>query len=361
MAKAKKKAEPAKTVTGRVLHDPVKDKLRPIFPLDLSKCRSIDELVRAMGDTAYTARQVGDAADVLEAMARDKDCFVVMTLAGALTVGKMGLVFCDLIESGIVNAIVSTGALMAHGLVEATGLSHFRYDPSKMDDNELFQAGYNRVYDSLEPETNLDHVEQVVDGILDEWDEDEIVCSWKLHRRIGEYLVKQTKGRGILRSAYEHNVPVFVPAFSDSELGIDFALHKYARTRDNRPLLRFDPFEDFEKFADTMMATKKMGIFTVGGGVPRNWSQQFGVYAELMARRGYKKLPLKRYNYGLRICPEPVHWGGLSGSTYTEAVSWGKFVPPEEGGQFAEVFEDATVALPLVVGAVLERIGYFKR
>jgi deoxyhypusine synthase len=349
-----------KTVTGRVLHDPVKDKLRPIFPLDLSKCRTIDELVRAMGDTAYTGRQIGDAADVLEAMARDKQCFVVMTLSGALTVGKMGLVFCDLIESGIVNAIVSTGALMAHGLVEATGLSHFRYDPSKMDDRELFAAGYNRVYDSLEPETNLDHVEDVVDGILEEWDADEVVCSWKLHRKIGEYLTKQGGGRGILKSAYEHDVPVFVPAFSDSELGIDFALHKMTRVKQKRPLLRFDPFEDFEKFADTMMAAKRMGIFTVGGGVPRNWSQQFGVYAELLARRGYKNVPLKRYNYGLRICPEPVHWGGLSGSTYTEAVSWGKFLPSEEGGKLAEVFDDATVALPLVVGAVLQRIGYFK-
>src|SRR5438552_3898631 len=224
-----------KTVTGRVLHDPVKDKLRPMFPLDLSKCRTVDELVRAMGDTAFTGRQIGDAADVFEQMARDKDCFVVMTLSGALTVGKMGLIFCDLIESGVVNAIVSTG-----------------------------------------------------------------------------------------------------------------------------PLLRFDPFLDFEKFADTMLATRRMGILTIGGGVPRNWSQQFGVYAELLARRGYKKLPLKRYNYGVRICPEPVHWGGLSGSTYTEAVSWGKFVPPEEGGKFAEVFDDATVALPLIVRAVLERIGYYK-
>lgn len=250
---------------------------------------------------------------------------------------------------------------MAHGLVEATGRSHFRYDPSKMDDKELFLAGYNRVYDSLEPETNLDHVEQVVSQILENWDAEEVVCSWKLHRCIGAYLAKNTKGRGILKSAYQHNVPVFVPAFSDSELGLDFALNQYARKRDNRPVLRFDPFEDFEAFANTMLATKKMGIFTIGGGVPRNWSQQFGVYAELMARRGYKDLPLKRYNYGVRICPEPVHWGGLSGSTYTEAVSWGKFVPPEEGGQFAEVLEDATVALPLVVGAVLQRVGYLKK
>ena len=353
-------AKSKKTVTGRVLHDPVKDKLRPIFPLDLSKCRTIDALVRAMGDTAFTGRQVGDAADVLEAMARDKDCFVVLTLSGALTVGKMGLIFCDLIESGVVNAIVSTGALMAHGLVEATGRSHFRYNKN-MDDKALFHAGYNRVYDSLEPEVNLDHVEEVMDHILDRWDANEVVSSHKLHRKIGEFLVQNSKGRGILKSAYQHNVPVFVPAFTDSELGIDFALHKFVRQKQKRPLLRFDPFEDFEKFADIMLATTRMGIFTIGGGVPRNWSQQFGVYAELLARRGYKKMPLKRYNYGLRICPEPDFWGGLSGSTYTEAVSWGKFVPPEEGGRFAEVFDDATVALPLVVGAVLERIGYFKR
>jgi deoxyhypusine synthase len=346
-----------KGVTGRVLHDPIEDRLTPIFPLDLSRIKTIDELVRAMGQTAYTARQVGDAADVLEAMAKDKDCFVVMTLSGALTVGKMGLVFCDLVESGIVKAIVSTGALMAHGLVEATGRSHFRYDPS-VDDNELFLSGYNRVYDSLEPEVNLDAVEEVVDHVLARWDANETLCSWKLNLAMGEYLTRHAKGRGILKSCYEHKVPVFVPAFTDSELGIDLALFNRQRKKEGKQPLKFDPYLDFEHYAGTMLATTKMGIFTIGGGVPRNWAQQFGVYAELLARRGYEKIPLKRYNYGLRICPEPVNWGGLSGSTYTEAVSWGKFVPIAEGGRFAEVLDDATVALPLIVGAVLERIGY---
>ncbi len=349
-----------KGVTDRILHDPIADRLTPTYPLDLSKARTVDELVRAMGQTAFTARQVGDAADVLEAMARDTDCFVVLTLSGAMTVAKMGLVFCDLIDSGIVNAVVSTGALMAHGLVEAAGKQHFRYDP-KMGDKELFFAGYNRVYDSLEPELNLDYIEEIVEALLEKWDAEETVCSWKLNRCIGEYLIRHAHGRGILKSAVEKNVPVFVPAFTDSELGIDFALHNRQRRKEGRTPLRFDPFADFEHFAETMLATKRMGIFTVGGGVPRNWSQQFGVYAELLARRGYEEMPLKRYNYGLRICPEPVHWGGLSGSTYTEAVSWGKFVPKDEGGQFAEVFEDATVALPLIAGAVLERIGYFDR
>jgi deoxyhypusine synthase len=88
-----------KGVTGRILHDPIEDRLTPIFPLDLSRIHTVDELVRSMGQTAFTARQIGDAADVLEAMARDKDCLVVMTLSGAMTVGKMGLVFCDLVEA----------------------------------------------------------------------------------------------------------------------------------------------------------------------------------------------------------------------------------------------------------------------
>lgn len=346
--------------TGRILHDPIEDRLTPIYPLDLGKIHTIDEMVRAMSQTAYTARQIGDAADVLEAMARDKDCFIVMTLSGALTVGKMGLVFCDLVESGVVRAIVSTGALMAHGLVEATGRSHFRYDP-KMDDTELFVAGYNRVYDSLEPEVNLDHVEEVMQHVLQTWDANEVICSWKINKRIGEYLARNAKGRGILKSCYEKGVPVFVPAFTDSELGIDLALHQRVRKQKGQQPLHFDPYEDFEHYASTMLKTKRMGIFTIGGGVPRNWAQQFGVYAELLARRGYEKLPLKRYNYGVRICPEPVNWGGLSGSTYTEAVSWGKFVPPKEGGRFAEVLDDATVALPLIVGAVLQRLGYFKQ
>jgi len=348
-----------KGVTGRILHDPVEDRLQPIYPLDLSRVGTIDDLVRAMGQTAFTAREIGDAADVLEAMARDKDCFVVMTLSGAMTVAKMGLIFCDLVAAGVVRAIVSTGALMAHGLVEATGRSHFRYDPS-MDDRELFEAGYNRVYDSLEPELNLDHVEEVLQHILEGWDANETVCSWKLNKRIGEYLQRHAKGRGILKTCAEKGVPVFVPAFTDSELGIDFALHNRLRKKAGKPLLRFDPFEDFEHYASTMLPTRRMGLFTIGGGVPRNWAQQFGVYAELLARRGYEKLPLKRYSYGVRICPEPVNWGGLSGSTYREAVSWGKFVPAEEGGKFAEVLDDASVALPLIAGAVLERIGYLK-
>jgi len=339
----------------RKLHDPTEDKLSPVFALDLGKVKTTDDLVRGMADTAFTGRQLGEAADVLEAMARDKDCFVVMTLAGAMTVAKQGLIICDLIDQGIVNAIVSTGALMAHGLAEATGCKHYRYDP-RMNDVELYEAGYNRVYDTLEPEQNLDHVEAVMADILERWDPKVIMCSWKLNRTIGEHLTKHAPGRGILKSAYAKGVPIFVPAFTDSELGLDVALNNRMRIHEGMQPFAYDPFLDLNHFADTLLKQKRLGIFTIGGGVPRNWAQQFGPYCELRYRRLGEKIELKRYHYGVRICPEPVYWGGLSGSPYSEAISWGKFVPPAEGGRFGEVFVDATVGLPIIVAAVLERL-----
>ncbi|HEY6308020.1 MAG TPA: deoxyhypusine synthase family protein, partial [Candidatus Angelobacter sp.] len=289
----------------RKLHDPVQDQLSPVHPLDLSRAKSVSELVRGMADTAFTGRQLGEAVDVLESMARDKDCFVVMTLAGAMTVAKQGLIICDLIDKGLVNAIVSTGALMAHGLVEATGQKHYRYDP-RMTDVELYEAGYNRVYDTLEPETNLDHVELVMEAVLGKWDAQQTMCSWKLNRSIGEHLKRHAKGRGILKSAFEKDVPVFVPAFTDSELGLDVALTNRMRARQGQPQLDFNPFLDLNHFADTLLQQNRLGIFTIGGGVPRNWAQQFGPYCELRVRRAGEDVELKRYHYGVRVCPEPV-------------------------------------------------------
>ena len=308
-----------------------------------------------MSKTAFTGRQLGEAADVLETMFRDKDCFVVMTLAGAMTVAKQGLIIAELIDQGLIHAIVSTGALMAHGLVEATGRAHFRANP-EVSDEDLYKQGYNRVYDTLEPEQNLDDVEHVVFQVLEGLDANETVCSYKLNHAIGAFLEKNVGGRGILKSAFQKHVPVFVPAFTDSELGLDFALTNRVRVSERRQKLRYDPFEDLEHFASTLLRQKKIGLFTIGGGVPRNWAQQFGPFVELRNRRTGEDIPLKRYHYGVRICPEPVYWGGLSGSPYSEAISWGKFVPPGEGGRFGEVFVDATVGLPMLVASVLERL-----
>ena len=97
-------------------------------------------------------------------------------------------------------------------------------------------------------------------------------------------------------------------------------------------------------------------IFTIGGGVPRNWAQQVGPYVDIRNLRLGREDPKVSYHYGIRICPEPVHWGGLSGCTYSEGVSWGKMVPPSEGGSFAEVHSDATLVWPILVKALMERV-----
>ncbi|MGW8223710.1 MAG: deoxyhypusine synthase family protein, partial [Syntrophobacteria bacterium] len=101
---------------------------------------------------------------------------------------------------------------------------------------------------------------------------------------------------------------------------------------------------------------KRLGIFTIGGGVPRNWAQQVSPYLEILEERCGSSFPIKKFRYGVRICPEPAYWGGLSGCTYSEGVSWGKFVSPEDGGRFAEVLCDATVAWPFLIKAVKQRL-----
>jgi deoxyhypusine synthase len=191
---------------------------------------------------------------------------------------------------------------------------------------------------------------------LEGLDQEESWSSASLCRELGRHLAEQSDSPGILRSAYLKGVPVFIPAFTDSELGLDVAVYNRRRERAGRPRLGFDPFLDLEAYTDAVRRADPLGIFTIGGGVPRNWAQQVGPYLEISEKRLGIDEPVRRFRYGVRICPEPVHWGGLSGCTYSEGVSWGKFVPESEGGRFAEVLADATIAWPLVVRAVLERI-----
>jgi len=342
---------------SEALADGWSDQLLPLEPLDVTKAKSFDQMLRQLSRTSFGGRNVGEAADVLEAMVTDDKCFVVLTLSGAMTIAKMGLLITEMIDQGMVNAIVSTGALMCHGLVEQTGHTHFRYDPS-WDDTKLYEAGYARVYDTLELESNLDAADVIIRGVLEQIPVDQPFGSWELNRAIGQQLARQFPGRGILQAAAAKDVPVYVPAFTDSELGLDLYVYDFLRKKAGEAPVRFDVLRDLDDYLKRCMGSERMGIFTIGGGAPRNWAQQVGPLAELAHRRTGGQLGgLIRFQYGVRICPEPVHWGGLSGCTYSEGVSWGKFVPPEEGGRYAEVYSDATIAWPIIVRGVLERLG----
>ncbi len=336
------------------------DQLLPLEPLDLAKAGTFDAMLRAMTRTAFAGRNLGEAADILETMARDPDCFVVLTLSGAMTMAKMGLVITEMIDQGLVQAIVSTGALMCHGLVEQSGHTHFRHD-SRWSDEQLYEAGYARVYDTLELEQNLAAAEVIIRGVLESMPADQPFGSFELHQKLGARLSAQGAGRGILQSAAAKGVPVYVPAFTDSELGIDLYLYNLRQQLAGKPPLQLDLLRDLQDYFERVMQSKRLGIFTVGGGVPRNWAQQVAPMAEILHRNTDGQVGgLIRFQYGIRICPEPTHWGGLSGCTYSEGISWGKFVPLTEGGRYAEIYTDATVAWPILVRGVLERLGRYQ-
>lgn len=330
------------------------DGLEPLVPLDVGQLDSIDALVSAMANTAFGGRRLGEAADALEEMVRDEDCFRVVTISGAMTIAKQGLVLCEMIDRGWVQAVVATGALMTHGFVEGAGMLHFKHRQS-MRDEELYSRGYNRVYDTIELEKNLDDAEALLDKVLSGIEPGTTLSSHSLLARVGDMLEESDAGRAILRSAVRRDVPIYVPAFTDSELGLDFAIHNRRLVAEGKTPFAFDPFLDLEHFADRVRQHERLGIFTIGGGVPRNWAQQIAPYLEISSDRLGTDEPVRRYRYAVRICPEPEHWGGLSGCSYTEGVSWGKFVPESEGGRHVEVHADATIAWPIIVRAVIER------
>jgi deoxyhypusine synthase len=357
--------DPKKTRTVEELHSPSDFGLDPLSPLDPDAIEDFDDLLRAMSRTSFGGRRLGEALDVLEAMVADPDCTVVATFSGAMTVGKMGLIICKMIENRWIDVVISTGALMAHGFIESIGLKHYKYDAGRMNDEFLYSQGFNRVYDTLEPEINFMEAEKILHKVMQGIDPGETLCSTTLCSKIGKYLSENVEGPGILKSAYDKGVPVYIPAFTDSELALDVATHilramPEALKGDADPLslpFNFNPFLDLMSYTRKVVRAKKLGIFTIGGGVPRNWAQQVGPFIEIANQRlETMNLPARKFHYGLRICPEPVHWGGLSGCTYQEGISWGKFVPPQEGGRYAEVHADATIAWPILIKGLQDRL-----
>ncbi|MFP6739907.1 MAG: deoxyhypusine synthase family protein, partial [Planctomycetota bacterium] len=320
-------------------HDESTEGLSPLESLDLDGISGFPQLLEAMKDTAFSGRKLGEAYEVMLEMARDEDCDVILTISGAMTVAKQGTIICDMIDRGLVKAVVATGALIAHGLTESIGLTHYRMEQSHSD-GELYSRGFNRIYDTVELESNLNQVEQLVRSILESsTDGDKTWSSAEFCRAVGEALSQQGEGRGILRSAWEQDVPVFIPAFTDSEIGLDFSTwamknHLEQLKLDPETVTAetaleavppYNPFLDLQEYARLAGKAERLGIFTIGGGVPRNWAQQVAPYYEIANERLSTSWKQPRFQYGVRICPEPVHLGGLSGCTFSEGVSWGKF------------------------------------
>ncbi|MGF1481401.1 MAG: deoxyhypusine synthase family protein [Cyanophyceae cyanobacterium] len=320
----------------------------------LGRRTNIVPFIEGLSPYGGLATQVARGARSLLAMISDPDCTVILTLSGAMTIAKMGLVLCDVIDHKLVQGICSTGALMAHGLVESIGLKHYKYDPTQ-DDSDLAARKLNRVTDTLEPESNLEEIKAAIMAVLDGDHRTEAWSPRRFHQQMGKYLTERyPQQRGLLKSAYEQDVPVFVPAFHDSEIGNTLYVHNLLRKREGKAPLAFNQELDTEYLLNLFVRSSKLGIFTVGGGVPRNYVQNVPPLIDIINESAEVRLPEKKFTYGCRICPDPPYYGHLSGCTYSEGVSWRKM---HDSGYFSEIRADATLVLPFLIKYVLELTG----
>ncbi len=314
------------------------------------------DLMDSLAAMPGVGMQVRQGAEVLRQMMQKKGIIRFLTLSGAMTIAQMSLVICEMIDRGMVHSVTSTGALMAHGLVPGLGLKHYKYNP-KDNDEKLASLGLNRVTDVLEPETNFDHIDEIMSAVLETFSGRESISPSVLHTALGKFLETHHPDHpAILLSAFRKNVPVFVPAFTDSELGNDVYCTNKIRELTGKKRIVMDMEKDTAKLLDLMTSHASAGIWTFGGGVPRNWTQNVSplieIYNNRMKDGGQKlKFPMRKYGFGIRCCPDRPHFGHLSGCTYEEGMSWRKF---HFNMKQSQILADATQVEPFLVKYIMD-------
>ncbi len=307
------------------------------------KAVDVRPVVDAMGRMAFQARNLNRASRIYDAMLADKDCAVILCLAGSLISAGLRKVFVDMLENRMVDAIVSTGAnIVDQDFFEALGFRHYVGTPF-VDDRELQSLHIDRIYDTYIDEDDLrvcdDTIKQIADSL-----EHRPYSSREFIAEMGRWLVEQGKGAGsIVRTAYEKGVPIFVPAFSDCSAGFGLVMHQEQRPEGHVSL---DSARDFLELTRIKLATKHTGLLMIGGGVPKNFAQDIVVAAECLGH------DVEMHKYAVQLTVADERDGALSGSTLKEANSWGKV----DSAQEQMVFGEATVTLPLLAG-----YGYFQR
>lgn len=317
------------------------------------KASKIYNLIKLWSKVRGPAAQAADGFETLKKMITDPNCAVFGTFSGIMTVAKMGGLIAEMIDRSWLQGVAATGALICHGFVEGVGLKHFKYNPN-FNDIEMADQKLNRITDSVEPEENLDQVEEVLDHILNKMiDGKKPVSPVQINSLVGEYLAKNyPNGPSILRSAYLQKVPVFIPASVDSELGNDIYITNEKRIKAGRKPIIVDHEIDSRLLVKMISGAKKVGIFSVGGDVPRNNVQNTAPLIEVINQRLGTNLPERMFSYGCRIDPTLPYFGNLSGCTYSEGGSWRKMDLKQ--GRFSEVLADATMILPFYAAGLLE-------
>jgi deoxyhypusine synthase len=305
-------------------------------------------IIDAMREMSFTSRDTASAADILLRMLRDKKCTVFLTIAGSTSAGGCMQVYVDMVKNNMVDAIIATGATIVDmDFFEALGFKHYK-GISTADDKDLRKHYIDRIYDTYIDEEELQHCDLTIKKIADTL-EKRPYSSREFIREMGKWLVKNSKKKdSLVQVAYEHNVPIFCPAFSDSSAGFGLVAHQWENPKSH---VSIDSVKDFLELTQIKMAAGASGLFMIGGGVPKNFVQDTVICAEVLGK------DVDMHKYAVQITVADPRDGACSSSTLKEASSWGKVDTVFEQMVYAE----ATSVLPLIVSYAYHKKDWKKR
>ncbi|MDQ7772420.1 MAG: deoxyhypusine synthase [Elusimicrobiales bacterium] len=310
--------------------------------IDIKK-HNVVPLVDAMREMAFSARDLARAADIYQMMLEDKNSSVILCLAGSLFSAGLKKVVYDMVKNNMVDAIVSTGAIIVdQDFFEGLGFKHYKGTPYGIDDNDLRDLHIDRIYDTFIDEDELRICDDTTRKIADSL-EPRPYSSREFIEEMGRYLSKHGKNKeSVVLACYEKRVPIFVPAFSDCSAGFGMVEHQWKNPGRH---MSMDSAKDFLELTKIKIEAGETGIYMIGGGVPKNFTQDTVVAADILG----EEAPM--HKYAVQVTVADSRDGALSGSTLKEASSWGKVETTFEQMVYAE----ATIAMPIISG-----YGYHK-
>lgn len=320
---------------------------KPVEHIDIT---SFDArpIIDAMEKMSFTSRDLARATRIYNEMLADKECTVILTLAGSTSAGGCMKVYADMVKHGMVDAIVATGAsIVDMDFFEAMGFKHYQGSPN-VDDRELRDLYIDRIYDTYINEEELQSCDHALGEIANSL-EHKPYSSREFIREMGKWLANGNakKQDSLVQLAYEHDVPIFCPAFTDSSAGFGLVLHQ-AQNPDSHMTL--DSIRDFRELTEIKIESGASGLLMVGGGVPKNFVQDTVVCAEILGREA----PM--HKYAVQITVADTRDGACSSSTLKEACSWGKVDIALEQMVYAE----AGSVIPLLASDAYHR-GHWKQ
>ncbi len=320
---------------------------KPIEHIDI-KSFDAREIIEGMGKMSFTSRDTARAANIYNEMLKDKDCSIFLTLAGSTSAGGCMNLYTDLVKHNMVDAIVATGAsIIDMDFFEALGFKHYQGSQFQ-DDNELRKNYIDRIYDTYIDEEELQACDQVICDIANTL-EPRPYTSREFIKELGKYLKTNGKKKDtLIETAYDNNVPIFCPAFTDSSAGFGLVMHQEQNPKKH---LTIDSIREFRELTEIKLKSKQSGLLMIGGGVPKNFIQDTVVCAELLGKR------VDMHKYAIQITVADTRDGACSSSTLKEASSWGKVDTTKEQMVFAE----ATSVLPLIASDAYHRKNWMNR